>query len=203
MLEQFADVSSIPVINALSNDAHPCQILADFLTIIEQKKELDGLKLVYLGDGNNVALSLLFASALLGISFVAASPEAYAIDTAIQQQALTIAQQSGATISFTTNAKEAVQGADILYTDTWMSMGDEQEKESQSTIFLPYQINETLLQQANGDCIVMHCLPAHRGQEITNDVIDGSQSVVWQQAENRLHAQKALFFQFFPQDENV
>ena len=202
-LEQFADVSSIPVINALSNQSHPCQTLADFLTILEQKKSLDGLKLVYLGDGNNVAISLLFASAVLGITFVAASPEAYTVDSEIQQQALSIAQQSGATLSFTTNAKDAVQGADVLYTDTWVSMGDEKEKEAESSVFLPYQINNTLLQQAKDDCIVMHCLPAHRGQEITNNVIDGPQSVVWQQAENRLHAQKALFFQFFPQDENV
>lgn len=185
--------SQVPVINALSDLEHPCQALADFLTLQERFGQLQGLKLAYIGDGNNVAHSLLLMGALLGIDVAVAAPEGYAPQHAILEQAQRLAASSGATISVTQEPREAVQGADAVYTDVWASMGQEHEAEQRRQIFAPYRVTAELL-AATGKprTIFMHCLPAHRGEEVSAEVIDGPQSVVFEQAENRLHAQKAL-----------
>jgi ornithine carbamoyltransferase len=196
-LDEMAGFTSIPVINALSDLEHPCQILADFTTILEHKKRLHDLKIVYVGDGNNVATSLLFASAILGCHFVAASPDEFSLPDEVFKQAQHYAVASGAVLEKVVDPQVAVQQADILYTDTWISMGDSDEKRHKLSSFLPYQINTSLLSLAKSDCLVMHCLPAHRGEEITDEVMDGDASIIWDQAEYRLHAQKALFVSIF------
>lgn len=189
---ELAQYASIPVINGLSDDEHPCQALADMLTIYEHFGTLRGLKLAYIGDGNNVAASLLLACAQFGLDFAIASPTGYEIPSRFMVKAAQLATATGIKIETFIDPQAAVFQADVVYTDTWVSMGQEKEAEQRLPIFMPYQVNQALLKQAKPNAIVMHCLPAHRGQEITDDVMDGAQSVVFAQAANRLHAQKAL-----------
>jgi len=191
-LTQLSDNAKIPVVNGLSDVEHPCQALADFQTIMEHKGTLPGLKLAYVGDGNNMVNSLVLLAAKVGTNFAIACPEKYAPCKDIWQKALKIAEQTGSVITITDDPKEAVAGADALYTDVWTSMGQEEESAERRVAFANYQVNAALLKLAKPDAIVMHCLPAHRGDEITGDVLDGAQSVVFDQAENRLHAQKAV-----------
>ena len=196
---ELAEYASIPVINGLSDVEHPCQILADLLTIWELKNQWKRLKLAYIGDShNNVTHSLALASGLLGIHFVTASPKGYWMSPEITERAKQHASISGASITETTDPKEAVYNADIVYTDTWVSMGEETEKDNRLKIFPPYQVTPALMALAKKDALFMHDLPAYRGCEVTSDVIDGPQSVVFQQAKNRLHAQKALLVFFAP-----
>ncbi len=194
-LEVLAGNAAVPVINALSDLEHPCQALADLLTIYEQKGELAGLTLAYIGDGNNVAHSLLLAAALTGINFCIASPDGYAVRTEILQAAREYAAVSGAEIICVKEPQLAVSGADIVYTDVWTSMGQEAEAEERRRVFAGYQVNIGLLSLAREDAILMHPLPAHRGDEVDEDILDGPQSVVFDQAENRKHLQKALLAQ--------
>jgi ornithine carbamoyltransferase len=191
-VEALAAYSGVPVINGLSDYSHPCQALSDLLTIAERKGELDGLKLAYVGDGNNMCTSLLFAAAKVGMHMSVATPEGYAPALQVVEKARQFASRSGSQIIITTDPLDAVQEADILYTDAWISMGQEEETDTRLRLFPPYQINTALASQAKGNALVMHCLPAHRGQEITDEVADGPQSVIFDQAENRLHAQKAV-----------
>ncbi len=190
-LETFAQYTKIPVINALTDLEHPCQILADLLTIQECFGKLAGLTLTYLGDGNNVAHSLLLGCALVGMNVRIATPPEFEPNPAIVEQAQAIAR-SQTEVVVTHDAVATARGANVLYTDVWASMGQEAEATSRIPVFQPYQINQHLLSIANPKAIVLHCLPAHRGEEITNGVMEGFQSRVWDQAENRLHAQKAL-----------
>ncbi|MGQ9837904.1 MAG: ornithine carbamoyltransferase [Cyanobacteriota bacterium] len=192
-LETFADYASIPVINALTDQFHPCQILADLLTIQETFGQLAGLTLAYCGDGNNIAHSLLLGCAMSGIHIRVATPPGYQPDPAVVQQARTLARNSEVLVL--ENPQEAVSGSQVIYTDVWASMGQEAEAEARRIEFLPYQVNADLIQQAAPEAIVLHCLPAHREEEITTEVLEGSQSRVWEQAENRLHVQKALLVQ--------
>lgn len=195
--EELRDWSTIPVVNALTDLEHPCQALADILTVWEHKRngealDLSGLKLAYVGDGNNVANSLLLAGAMVGLNVRVACPGGYEPASSIVKRAGELASESGSEILITRDATEAVRDADVVYTDVWTSMGQEDETEQRRQVFSPYQINHSLLSLARHDAIVLHCLPAHRGEEITTEVIDGPQSQVLDQAENRLHAQKAL-----------
>lgn len=190
-LEAFADYAQIPVINALSDLEHPCQVLGDLLTIQECFGSLSGVTLTYLGDGNNVAHSLLLSCALMGMNFRLAAPDVYQPDNSIVQKAKQLARE-GTEITLTNEPKAAVRGAQVLYTDVWASMGEEASANSRIPVFQPYQVNEQLLSEAEPEAIVLHCLPAHRGEEITDAAIEGQQSQVWNQAENRMHAQKAL-----------
>ncbi len=187
-IEKLAANAAIPVINGLTDMHHPCQALADMLTIKEKKGSLSGVRLVYVGDGNNVANSLLEAALLTGVELVLACPKGYEPDNRIYQKVVS----GGGQVRIVTDPEEAVRDADVLYTDVWISMGQEREMERRKKIFRGYQINRRLVSLAKPDVIVMHCLPAHRGEEITDDVIDSPQSVVIDQAENRLHTQKAL-----------
>ena len=192
-VQDLTQYSSVPVINGLSGLEHPCQILADLLTILEVKGILEGLKITYLGDSeNNVTHSLALASALLGINFVTASPKDYWMKSEVVARAKEMTKKHGGSISQTDNQEEAVQDADVVYTDTWVSMGDEAEKEKRLKIFPSYQVTQKLMKLAKREAIFMHDLPAYRGNEVQAEVIDGPQSVVFQQAENRLHTQKAL-----------
>jgi ornithine carbamoyltransferase len=192
-LERLAAAGSIAVINALSDFAHPCQALADLQTIRAHKgPDLRGVTLAYLGDGNNVAHSLLRAGAMTGMRVVVATPPGFEPDVKAVDAARGWADQTGAEIVVTTDVEEAVRGADAVYTDVWASMGQEAEAEARSAAFRPYQVNGDVMALAADGAVALHCLPAHRGEEITAEVIDGDQSVVWEQAENRLHAQKAL-----------
>jgi ornithine carbamoyltransferase len=186
-LEVLAEYSAVPVINALSDWEHPCQALADLLTITEKKGELQGLTLAFVGDGNNVARSLMLAAALTGMNFRIASPSGYAIDEGTVSLA-----RSHTVIVCTDQPRLAVEGADIVYTDVWASMGQEDEARKRRKAFASYQVDAALFSLAKPDAIFMHDLPAHRGEEVTDEVIDGARSVVFEQAENRLHAQKAL-----------
>ena len=190
-LETFANYAQIPVINALTDLEHPCQILADLLTIKESFGSLEGLTLTYLGDGNNVAHSLLLGGALAGVNVRIATPTDYQPKPEIVKQA-EILGQNKAEIVVTNDAIAAVEGVQVIYTDVWASMGQEDLADSRIPIFQPYQINDELLAHADRDAIVLHCLPAHRGEEITDSVMEGERSRVWDQAENRMHAQKAL-----------
>jgi len=194
-LEILAGYSGVPVINALSDLEHPCQALADLLTIYEKKGELSGLTLAFIGDGNNVAHSLLLASSLTGINFRIASPAGYTIQDSILKLARQYATASGAEILCTEEPQLAVSSADVVYTDVWTSMGQEIEAEERRRVFSNYRIDSELLSLAKEDAIFMHPLPAHRGEEVTEDIMDSPQSVVFDQAENRLHAQKALLIQ--------
>jgi ornithine carbamoyltransferase len=189
---QLAEYSRVPVINGLSDYNHPCQAMTDVFTIWEKKGDLPGLKLAYVGDGNNVAVSLLFAATKLGMHFVMGNPAGYDLPAEALALGQRYASQSGGRITMTHDPVEAVTGADIVYTDTWTSMGQEKEAARRITVFPPYQVNNNLLAHAERDAIVMHCLPAHRGEEITDEVADGPQSVLFDQAENRLHAQKGI-----------
>jgi len=190
-LETFAHHAQIPVINALSDLEHPCQILADLLTVQETFGSLAGLTLTYLGDGNNVAHSLLLGCALVGMNVRVATPPEYQPLPAIVEQAKAIAGNR-AEVLITVEPEVAVKGTQVLYTDVWASMGQEADAAARIPIFQPYQVNEALLSLADPKAIVLHCLPAHRGEEITDAVMEGEQSKIWDQAENRLHAQKAL-----------
>lgn len=189
---QLAEYASVPVINGLSDFNHPCQAMGDFLTILEYKGSLDGVNLTYVGDGNNVARSLMFTAAKLGVDFTIATPEGYEIEPEYVAMAEQFAAESGATLRFLHDPIAAVTGADVIYTDVWTSMGQEAEAQKRLAVFPPYQINEKLVSQAKDDVIVMHCLPAHRGEEITDAVADGPHSALFPQAENRLHAQKGI-----------
>ncbi|UCB42094.1 MAG: ornithine carbamoyltransferase [Dehalococcoidales bacterium] len=191
-VEVLADYATVPVINALSDREHPCQALADFLTIYENKGKLAGLTLAFIGDGNNIAYSLLLAAALVGMNFHIASPVGYSLHDEMLRVAQGYAARSGSEILLTEEPGRAVSGADIVYTDVWASMGQEAESEVRARAFTGYQVDRKLLSQAKADAIFLHDLPAHRGEEVTDDVIDGPQSVVFDQAENRMHAQKAL-----------
>lgn len=191
-LEEMAANSSVPVINSLSDLYHPCQLLADLMTIKEHKGKLAGLKLAYIGDGNNMANSYLLAGAISGLNVVVATPQGYEPDQEVFARAQALAKSSGGSVALTNSAAEAVAGADVLATDTWVSMGMESQKQERIKAFAGFTIDSALLAQANTDAIVLHCLPAYRGYEISAEVLDGPQSVIWDQAENRLHAQKAL-----------
>ena len=191
-LQALASYSGVPVINALSDLEHPCQALADLFTIYEKKGELGGLTLAYVGDGNNVAHSLLLAASLMGMNFRIASPAGYAVQDGILHQAKDYAAGSGAEIFCTEEPRQAVSGADVVYTDVWTSMGQEKEADQRRQIFADYQVNSELLSLAREDAILMHPLPAHYGEEVTENILDSPQSVVLDQAENRLYLQKAL-----------
>jgi len=187
-VEELARHGSIPVINGLTDSSHPCQALADVMTIRERFGRLQGLRVAYLGDGNNVCASLMVAAAKLGMEFVAATPEGYEPP----EQAVALAQEAGGSPEATHDPREAAKGADVLYTDVWTSMGQDEEREQRLRDLEGFGIDESLVRLAGEQAIVLHCLPAHYGEEITEDVLYGPQSAVWDQAENRLHAQKAL-----------
>jgi ornithine carbamoyltransferase len=190
---ELAQHSRVPVINGLSDYSHPCQGLADLLTIYEKFGALQGVKIAYIGDGNNVANSLIFGAVLSGMNFAIASPVGYEISGDVVAKAKTLAAKTGSKLFFSHDPAEAVREADVIYTDVWTSMGQEAETQKRLEVFAPkYQINSALVSKAKRNAIVMHCLPAHRGQEITDDVMDGPHSVVFDQAENRMHAQKAI-----------
>ncbi|MBP3036934.1 ornithine carbamoyltransferase [Arthrobacter sp. zg-ZUI100] len=192
-LEEMAANSAVPVINALSDDYHPCQLLADLMTIREHKGKLAGLTLTYLGDcANNMANSYLLAGVTAGMHVRVAGPVGYLPDPLIVDAAAARAEETGGSVMITTDPAEALAGADVVATDTWVSMGQEDEKAARSELFRSYAVDAAAMAQAADDAVVLHCLPAYRGYEIAADVIDGPQSVVWDEAENRLHAQKAL-----------
>lgn len=192
-VEEFARYADIPVINALTDLLHPCQALTDLLTIREHKgKNLEGLKMAYVGDGNNMTHSLMYAAAKTGMNFVAATPDGYAPEEEVVQRAQEDAKETGASIALVSDPFIAAKDADILVTDTWASMGQEAEHEERKKIFASYQINRELLAAADKRAIVMHCLPAYRGEEITEDVMEAFADVIFDEAENRLHTQKAI-----------
>lgn len=191
-VEDLAKYGSIPVINGLTDLMHPCQILADLFTVYEHKGALKGLKMAYIGDGNNVANSLLHGCAKVGMNIAVAAPKGYECDPVMVAEAQEDAKGSGAQILLTEDPVEAIKDADVVYTDTWVSMGQEAEKAQRVNIFMPYQVNTELFSKAKEDAIFLHCLPAYRGYEVTDDIIDGPQSVVFDEAENRMHVQKAI-----------
>ncbi|GBE74822.1 ornithine carbamoyltransferase [Microcystis aeruginosa NIES-87] len=191
-LEAFANYSRIPIINALTDLEHPCQILADLQTIQETFQTLRGINLTYVGDGNNVANSLLLGGALMGLNVRVASPANYQPDGEIVASARAIGEKTGSKILITDDPVTAVKDSQVVYTDVWASMGQESLADARIPVFQPYQVNEQLMSHADKDAIILHCLPAHRGEEITDGAIEGVQSKVWEQAENRMHAQKAL-----------
>ncbi len=191
-LEELAEGATIPVVNGLTDDLHPCQVLADLLTVLEEKDRLAGLKLAYVGDGNNVANSLLIASAKMGINISISSPKGYEPNENVVRKAMHFLRGISPKVRISNDPVEGVKDADIVYTDVWTSMGDENEDEDRKLLFQPYQVNEALLAHAKDNAIVMHCLPAHYGEEVALDVLDNRNCVFFDQAENRLHAQKAL-----------
>jgi ornithine carbamoyltransferase len=197
-VEELARHASIPVINGLTDSTHPCQALADVMTIRERLGRLEGVRLTYLGDGNNVCASLMVAAAKLGLNFRAATPKGYEPSAEAIEIAHDAAATSGATIELLADPREAAAGADVLYTDVWTSMGQEDERERRLRDLAGFGIDDELLALANDNAIVLHCLPAHYGEEITEDVLYGPQSAVWDEAENRLHAQKALMALVIP-----
>ncbi|HET7105659.1 MAG TPA: ornithine carbamoyltransferase [Candidatus Acidoferrum sp.] len=197
VLEEMAQNISIPVINALSDKFHPCQALADFLTLEEKFGSLKGMKLAYVGDGNNVCNSLIFLAARLGVNMRIATPASYAPPQDVLADARRVAKETRAKIELFTNPSEAVDGAQAVYTDSWTSMGFEAEEKMRRQIFKPYQVNRKLMDQAGPGALFMHCLPAHRGQEATDEVLDGPTSVVLQQSENRMYVQKAILHALF------
>lgn len=192
MIEEFAGNSSIPVINGLTDIHHPCQIISDMLTILEKKERISGIRLAFIGDGNNVAHSLIEGAAVMGMNIRIASPKGYEPDNRITEIAKQKAKETGAAIEIMEDPFEAVDNADVVYTDVWTSMGQEDEESKRKSIFKKYRINRELMKKAKGDAIILHCLPAHRGEEITDEMMESPQSVVFDQAENRLHMQKAL-----------
>ncbi len=192
IVEELALHADIPVINGLTDDYHPCQVLADLMTILEYKSSFAGKKLTYIGDGNNMAHSLMIGSAKVGLDCTIVTPKNYKPKAEIVSKAQEIAKESGAQILVTNDLKEGIQHADIVYTDVWASMGWEDETNERLEAFKDYQVNSEFLAGANPDYIFMHCLPAHRGEEVTGEIIDGPHSVVFEEAENRLHVQKAL-----------
>ncbi len=191
----LANHARIPVINGLTDHEHPCQALADFFTILECRKRLKRLKLSYVGDGNNVAHSLLLTAAKLGATMYVATPEAYTPAEQVMQRAREIAEETGGTVQWISDPAEAVRDADVVYTDTWASMGQEAEADARRKVFASFQVNRELFSMANPEALFMHCLPAHRGEEVTDEIIDSPNSVVYQEAENRLHVQKAIMFE--------
>jgi ornithine carbamoyltransferase len=191
-VEELAEYATVPVINVLSDFEHPCQALADVFTLYEKKSEINDLTVAYIGDGNNVANSLMLVSAICGINFRIASPKGYKVEEAILQLAQTYAAESRAEVLCLDDPKTAVNGADAVYTDTWISMGQEEEAERKRKVFKGYQVNSELMSLAKKDAIFMHCLPAHRGEEVTDEVMDSPASVVYDQAENRMHVAKAI-----------
>lgn len=188
----LAEYANIPVINALTDLLHPCQVLADLMTAYEHKGKLEGLKLAYIGDGNNMAHSLMYGCAKAGLDCAIATPDNYQCDSEVVANAKDDFKKSGRELILTNDPVEAIKNADVVYTDTWVSMGQEAEKAERQKIFMPYQVNGELFKHADSEAIFMHCLPAYRGFEVTEDVIDGAHSVIFDEAENRLHAQKAV-----------
>ncbi|OQX55678.1 MAG: ornithine carbamoyltransferase [Candidatus Aminicenantes bacterium 4484_214] len=199
----LAEAARIPVVNALTDLLHPCQAMADFLTLREKKGDLSQLKLAYVGDGNNVCHSLMLAGAKAGTKLAVATPQGYEPQPEIVNQAREDGQSTGFALSLSNDPIEAVREADAIYTDVWASMGQEQEKEKRAQVFASFQVNITLMAQAKPEAIFMHCLPAHRGEEVTSEVIDSPQSVVFDQAENRLHVQKAILWLLMGQEKSV
>ena len=195
MVEELARYASVPVINALTDYSHPCQAMGDLLTVLEVKGCLEGMKLAYVGDGNNVAVSLLLGTSRVGMSMSLACPDGYDVPEIVFEQARQEAGKRGATVERTRDPQEAVRGAGVVYTDVWTSMGQESQAAIRRDVFSPYQVNKQLLKAAREDAVVMHCLPAHYGEEITEEVVEGPRSVVFDQAENRLHAQKAILLE--------
>jgi len=195
IVEQMAEYASIPIINGLTDYSHPCQAMADYLTMFELKGDVRGLKVAFIGDGNNVCHSLMFAGAQLGAHVWAATPAGYGPKADAMQWAMERGRATGGTCNWTQDPVEAAWEADVIYTDVWASMGQETEAEARRRIFAPYQVNSDLFRHAKFDALFMHCLPAHRGDEVTKEVIDSAHSVVYQQAENRLHAQKAILLE--------
>lgn len=190
IVEELARWSNIPIINGLTDQHHPCQILSDLMTVVEEKgKDLSSLKIAWVGDGNNMAQSWIQAAAKLGFNLTLACPEGYLPDRSIMDKALA---ESDAEIKVVINPAEAVEGADVINTDVWASMGQEEEADMRKDIFAPYQLNSDLVSRAKKEAIVLHCLPAHKGEEITEEVLEGPQSVVWEQAENKMHIHKAI-----------
>ena len=189
---ELAEEANIPVINALTDLLHPCQVLADLMTTYEHKGKLEGLKLAYIGDGNNMAHSLMYGCAKVGMDCAIAAPKGYECNSEVVENAKADFKASGRTLILTEDPVEAIKNADVVYTDTWVSMGQESEKTERQKIFMPYQVNKELFKNADSDAVFMHCLPAYRGFEVTEDVIDGPPSVLFDEAENRLHAQKAV-----------
>lgn len=192
MVRELADYASIPIINGLTDMQHPCQVMADFQTIIEQKGTLEGLKLAYVGDGNNMVHSLMIGAAKVGMHVSVASPAGYEPDAGVTDMTKQFAQETGVDVVVTNDPMEAVKDADIIYTDVWASMGQEAEQQERIEKFKGFEVTNAMMQQAKPDAIFLHCLPAHRGEEVAADVIDGPHSYVFDQAENRLHAQKAV-----------
>ena len=199
IVERMAQFAAVPVINGLTDYSHPCQAMADYLSMLELKHRLAGLKVAFIGDGNNVAHSLMFAGAQLGVHLWVATPPGYEPCGNALAWARRRGLQTGATCTLTADPAQAARDADVIYTDVWASMGQEAEAELRHHNFLPYQVNAALFALARPDAIFMHCLPAHRGDEVTDEVIDGPRSVVFQQAENRLHAQKAIMLRLMRQ----
>jgi ornithine carbamoyltransferase len=195
-LVEFAKYAPVPIINALSDLEHPTQIIADMLTVLEVKGKLSGLRFVWVGDGNNVCNSWLLGGATMGMEVIVACPKGCEPEKSVMTRAEKLAQASGGKISLIRDPSEAVEGADILYTDVWTSMGQEKEAKAKEKKFKAYQLNSRLLAKAKEDCAVMHCLPAHRGLEITDDVLEGPRSIVWQQAENKMHGARAVLGAF-------
>jgi ornithine carbamoyltransferase len=195
IVEEMAKEASVPIINGLTDYSHPCQAMADFLTIKEAKGRVDGVKVAFVGDGNNVAHSLMFAGALLGAHISIVCPKGYEPKGDATAWSTAQAAKTGGSIVVTNDPVEGVRGADVIYTDVWASMGQEAEAEARRRLFLPYQVNEAMVERAKPDVSFMHCLPAHRGEEVTAGVIDSPRSVVFQEAENRLHAQKAIMLE--------
>ena len=193
LLNELGATASIPIINGLTDLYHPCQVLSDLMTILEQKGKLEGLRIVWVGDGNNVAHSWLNAAAVLPLHLVVSCPDGYQPDEAILESAV---RDSGGKIDIVIDPEDAVRDADVIYTDVWASMGQEGEHGLRKKFFKPYQVNQELVAKAKADVIVMHCLPAHRGEEITADVLEGTHSVVWDQAENKLHMHKGILERF-------
>lgn len=191
-LKEMAKAANIPVINGLTDFSHPCQAMADYMTILELKKSLRGLKIAYLGDGNNVAHSLIYAAVRLGVHLAVACPKGYEPSPAVLKWAAENAQATGCRLDILQDPVAAATDADVIYTDVWASMGKESEAAKRRQIFQPYQVNDSIVRHAKPDYIFMHCLPAHRGEEVSDSVIDSANSVVFQQAENRLHAQKGI-----------
>ena len=195
IVEDMADYASVPIINGLTDYSHPCQAMADYLTMLEIKGKVAGLKVAYVGDGNNVAHSLMFAGAQLGANVWVATPAGYEPKADVIQWASERSEHTGGSCTITNDAIEAVTDADVVYTDVWASMGQESEATDRKKIFASYQVNSELMAHTHDNVIFMHCLPAHRGDEVTNEVIDSRHSVVFQEAENRLHAQKAILLE--------
>lgn len=195
IVEDMSKFAHIPIINGLTDYTHPCQAMADYLTMYEHRGELKGQKMVYVGDGNNVAHSLMIAGAILGVNVSVASPQGYEPNLKAFELATALAKETGAVIEAIHDPIAAVKDADAVYTDKWASMGQEEEEAARKLIFAPYQVNEDLMAHAKSDALFMHCLPAKRGEEVTAGVIDGPNSVIYDEAENRLHAQKAIMYQ--------